>query len=98
MTADESQIRDVLRQHETRHHEVELQVRGIDHQLTTTAERIREEFQMEVREAVASGRSAVAIWLQKQTSEGGDSEGDGESESSAKSASIAIIFACSFAL
>jgi chromosome segregation protein len=96
VTADESQIRDVLRQHETRHHEVELQVRGIDHQLTTTAERIREEFQMEVREAVASGRSAVAIWLQKQTSEGGDSEGDGESESSAKSASIAIPVATMF--
>lgn len=94
-TAAETQIRDRLRQHETRHHEVELQVRGIDHQLTTTAERIREEFQMEVREAVASGRSAVAIWLQKQTSEG-DSENEGDSEASAKSAVAAIPVAAMF--
>ena len=83
-TSAETQIRDVLRQHETRHHEVELQVRGIDHQLTTTADRIREEFQIEVREAVATGRSAVAIWLQKQTTDASDSESDGEPDSSAR--------------
>ncbi|MFN9720026.1 MAG: AAA family ATPase [Planctomycetota bacterium] len=79
-TSAETQIRDVLRQHEGRHHEVELHVRGIDHQLSTTAERIREEFQIEVREAVASGRSAVAIWLDKQARGGadGDTEGDAD--------------------
>ncbi len=86
-TAAETQIRDVLRQHETRHHEVELQVRGIDHQLTTSAERIREEFQIEVREAVEFGRSAVAIWLQKQSSGSADSDADSESESTDRSAS-----------
>ena len=95
-TSAETQIREVLRQHETRHHEVELQVRGIDHQLTTTAERIREEFQMEVREAVASGRSAVAIWLQKQSSEGGDPDNDGDSDNSAKSGSLAVPVAAMF--
>ena len=83
-TSAETQIRDVLRQHETRHHEVELQVRGIDHQLTTTADRIREEFQLEVREAVATGRSAVAIWLQKQTNDSSESESDSESDPTGK--------------
>lgn len=80
----ETQIRDVLRQHEKRHHEVELQVRGIDHQLTTTAERIREEFQLEVREAVMTGRSAVAIWLQKQTTDSADNDSEQESEVAGK--------------
>jgi len=96
VTAAETQIRDVLRQHETRHHEVELQVRGIDHQLTTTAERIREEFQLEVREAVANGRSAVAIWLQKQTSDNGDSETDSDAETSGKPVSFATPAAAMF--
>lgn len=77
-TAAEAQIRDVLRQHESRHHEVDLQVRGIDHQLTTTAERIREEFQIEVREAVANGRSAIALWLQKQANGTADADSDAE--------------------
>ena len=78
-TSAEAQIRDLLRQHESRHHTVELQVRGIDYQLTTTAERIREEFQIEVEKAVADGRSAVAVWLRKQTTEhGGESDNDGE--------------------
>jgi len=77
----ETQIRDVVRQHQARHHETELQVRSIDHQLTTTAERIREEFQIEVREAVASGRSAVAIWLNRDANAaGGEGENDADSE------------------
>ena len=76
----ETRIRDICRQHESRHHETELQVRSIDHQLTTTAERIREEFQIEVREAVESGRSAVAIWLHRDAS-AADSDTDTDSES-----------------
>jgi chromosome segregation protein len=79
-TAAETQLRETLRLHESRHHEVELQVRGIDHQLSTTADRIREEFQLEVREAVASGRSAIAVWLQRQNSEASDSDSESESE------------------
>ncbi len=80
-TAAETQIRDVLRQHESRHHEVELQVRGIDHQLSTTAERIREEFQIEVREAVANGRSAIAIWLDKQAKGTSDADPEADADS-----------------
>ncbi len=85
----ETQIRDVCRQHELRHHETEIQVRSIDHQLTTTAERIRDEFQIEVREAVESGRSAVAIWLQRDTSAGSsDNESEAESDQLQKRASL----------
>jgi chromosome segregation protein len=83
-TAAEAQIRDVLRRHEARHHELELTVRGIDHQLSTTADRIREEFQIEVREAVAQGRSAVALWLQKQSSEPGEAEPESDVETPAR--------------
>ena len=85
----ETQIRDICRQHESRHHETELLVRSIDHQLTTTAERIREEFQIEVREAVASGRSAVAIWLQREAgAAGGENENDAETDPPQKIASL----------
>ena len=95
-TAAETQLRETLRLHESRHHEVELQVRGIDHQLSTTADRIREEFQLEVREAVAHGRSAIAFWLQRQNSETSESESESESESVLKmstgSASAPVLF------
>jgi len=86
----ETQIRDVRRQHESRHHETELQVRSIDHQLTTSAERIREEFQIEVREAVESGRSAVALWMQRDASAAGN-ESDTESESESSNKGMAFV-------
>lgn len=79
----ETEIREKLRQQQGRHHELELAIQGIDHQLSTTEERIREEFQIEVLAAVEQGRSAVALWLAK----GGfaknaarDSEGESESD------------------
>ncbi len=50
-------------QHERQFHELELKISGIEHQLTTSAERIRDEFQVEVQEAVDEGRSALAVWL-----------------------------------
>jgi len=85
----ELQIRDACRQHESHHHEVELQLRGIDHQLTTTAERIREEFQIEVEEAVEKGRSAIAIWLRRDgNGPAADTESDSDSEQQQNAASI----------
>ena len=61
----EQQVRDDRQQHEARHHAVALQLRGIDHQLESTASRIRDEYQIDVADAVAAGRSAVAIWLHR---------------------------------
>ncbi|MBL8815562.1 MAG: AAA family ATPase [Planctomyces sp.] len=78
-TKAESQIREICRNQESRNHELQLQIRGIDHQLQTMAERIRDEFQMDVKDAVAEGRSAVAVWLSRQDSaESEDAETDSE--------------------
>ncbi|MCA9058573.1 MAG: AAA family ATPase, partial [Planctomycetaceae bacterium] len=62
-TRQEAEIREACRRQESAHHEYELEIRGIDHQLQTAADRIRDEFQLEVTEAVDAGRSAVAVWL-----------------------------------
>lgn len=62
-TAAEQQAREICRKHEKEFHEVELTINSIEHQLTTSAERIQDEFQVSVEEAVSSGRSAVAAWL-----------------------------------
>lgn len=65
-TSAEQQAREICRQHEKQFHEIELKVRGIDHQLETAAERIQDEYQITVEESVAAGRSAVTAWLQDQ--------------------------------
>lgn len=78
-TRAESKIRELCRAQESRNHELQLQIRGIDHQLQTMAERIRDEFQLDVQDAVAEGRSAVAVWLERQA--GGDNDSDSEQES-----------------
>jgi len=59
----ESAARENCSRHERQFHELELKISGIEHQLTTSAERIRDEFQVEVEEAVSDGRSALAVWL-----------------------------------
>ncbi|MCR9197564.1 MAG: AAA family ATPase [Planctomycetaceae bacterium] len=68
-TAAEQQAREICRQHETQFHEVELKITSIDHQLETSAERIRDEFQISVEDAVDAGRSAVVEWLAEQSAD-----------------------------
>jgi chromosome segregation protein len=65
-TAAEQQARETCRQHETMFHEAEMKINAINHQLETSAERIQDEFQISVEEAVQSGRSAIAVWLTEQ--------------------------------
>lgn len=65
-TDAEQQAREICRQHEKQFHEVELKISGIDHQLETAAERIQDEYQMTVEDAVQAGRSAVVSWLNLQ--------------------------------
>ncbi|MCP4788594.1 MAG: AAA family ATPase [Fuerstiella sp.] len=65
-TAAEQQARQTCRQHETMFHEAEMKINAINHQLETSAERIQDEFQISVEEAVESGRSAIAVWLTEQ--------------------------------
>ncbi|MEQ9407504.1 MAG: AAA family ATPase [Fuerstiella sp.] len=68
-TTAEQRAREICRHHEQQFHEIELKVRGIDHQLKTSAERIQDEYQITVEEAVESGSSAVAVWLTEQSTE-----------------------------
>jgi chromosome segregation protein len=87
----ETRIRDYCRQRETIFHELQLQVRGIDHQLKTAAERIRDEFQIEVQAAVDAGYSAIAVWrkrgkLNSNSDEENDSDADLPVRSSAGNA------------
>lgn len=65
-TNAEQEAREVCRKHEKQFHEIELQVSGIEHQLQAAAERIQDEYQITVEEAVEDGRSAVAAWLTDQ--------------------------------
>ena len=62
----ESEVRKRCGEYEQQHHDLELQISGIDHQLATSAERIQDEFQMEIEDAVRQGRSALVIWLSEQ--------------------------------
>lgn len=84
-TDAEQQAREICRRHEKQFHEVELKINGIDHHLETAAERIQDEYQMTVDDAVAAGRSAVVAWLnlQQQTAAADDSvEPSGDEPSS----------------
>ncbi|MEZ6133252.1 MAG: CATRA conflict system CASPASE/TPR repeat-associated protein [Planctomycetaceae bacterium] len=69
-TAAEQQAREICRRHEAQFHETELTISSIEHQLATAAERIQDEFQVSVEDAVAAGHSAIAVWLTDQQSVG----------------------------
>ena len=78
----ETAARSLVRKHQSRSHEVELQIQSIDLQLNAAADRIREEYQIEVRQAVDSGRSAVALWLlteNREQSAAADADSDADS-------------------
>lgn len=76
-----------LKQRQHRFHEHELRMQKIDHQLQTSAARIREEYQIEVQEAVDSGASAIAVWQErKQSPSAGDDAEEAGPESFAGSA------------
>ena len=72
-TAVEQEAREVCRRHESMFHETEMRISSINHQLETASERIQDEFQISLNEAVESGRSAIASWLSAET---GDSDTD----------------------
>ncbi len=72
----ESEARDQCSEHERKYHELELQISGIEHQLKTSAERIEDEFQITVEDAVEQGRSALPVWLRHLNKSGNDAETD----------------------
>ncbi|HIE95424.1 MAG TPA: chromosome segregation protein SMC, partial [Fuerstia sp.] len=73
-TATEQQARTTCRQHETMFHDAEMKINAINHQLETSAERIHDEFQISVEEAVQAGRSAIAVWLTEQAHAAGGAQ------------------------
>jgi len=81
----ENAARSLVRKHQNRCHEIELRIQSIDLQLTAAADRIREEYQLEVRQAVESGRSALAVWLLLEKNER-PSAADAETEAGNRSA------------
>ena len=84
-TAAEQQARETCRQYETMFHEAEMKINAINHQLEASAERIQDEFQISVEEAVQSGRSAVAVWLTEQANaDGGPCSADDDGQNGVK--------------
>jgi chromosome segregation protein len=69
LLAAENEVREQVRDGEARWHELNMRIQGLEQRLTHAADRIREEFQIEVRQAVAEGRSAISHWLSRATDE-----------------------------
>lgn len=90
----EQKAREVCRQQEALYHETELKVHNIEHQLATSAERIRDEFQISVEDAVNEGRSGIAAWLTERAKpnqgnrRNSDSDADGDDDSEEISAAV----------
>ena len=61
----ESQAHEQCRLHEQQVHELQLQSSSLEHQLKTAAERIHDEFQIDINDAVQQGRSALPVWLNR---------------------------------
>jgi len=61
----ESQAHEQCRLHEQQVHELQLQSSSLEHQLKTAAERIYDEFQIDINDAVRQGRSALPVWLNR---------------------------------
>jgi len=61
----ESKAHEQCREHEQLFHEMQMKSSGIEHQLQTSAERIQDEFQIDINDAVQQGRSALPVWLNR---------------------------------
>lgn len=79
-TRAEQQARETCRAQESLVHEIELKINSIQHQLQTSAERIQDEFNITVEEAVESGRSAVVASLMEQQTAKSDPDSSEDSD------------------
>ena len=89
-TEEVSEARDICREHESRFHELELQIRSLEHQLVSSADRIRDEFHVEIEQAVEQGRSAVAVWLEQHKTMGSDNVAEQQISRDARPVSLTI--------
>jgi chromosome segregation protein len=84
-SSEEAALRKERRELSEQKHEEEFKTRDIDHQISTLAERIEEEYQVTLEEIVSSGESVLKQHLEEQAQY--ESETDTESDSEEESAS-----------
>ncbi|QDT91030.1 chromosome segregation protein SMC [Gimesia algae] len=65
-SSEEAALRKERRELSEQKHEVEFKTRDIDHQISTLAERIEEEYQLTLEEIVSSGESVLKQHLEEQ--------------------------------
>ena len=68
-SAEEAAIRKERRELGDKKHEEEFKTRDIEHQISTLAERIEEEYQLSLEEIVSSGESILKQYLEEQAEE-----------------------------
>ena len=61
----ETEVRERCSKYEQQNHALELEIIGIQHQLATSAERIHEEFQITIEDALRQGCSALSVWMNR---------------------------------
>ncbi|MCA9021933.1 MAG: hypothetical protein KDA74_17420, partial [Planctomycetaceae bacterium] len=80
LSSEEAALRKERRELSEQKHEEEFKTRDIDHQITTLAERIEEEYQLTLEEIVASGESVLKQHLEEQAQYESESESEAETE------------------
>tara|TARA_R110002111_G_scaffold107056_2_gene165474 strand:+ start:50983 stop:54894 length:3912 start_codon:yes stop_codon:yes gene_type:complete len=66
LSSEEAAIRKERRELNDKKHEEEIKTRDIEHQVSTLAERIEEEYQLSLEEIVATGESVLKQYLEEQ--------------------------------
>ncbi len=69
LSSEEAAIRKERRELNDQKHEEEIKIRDIEHQVSTLAERIEEEYQLSLEEIVSSGESVLKQHLEEQAQE-----------------------------
>ncbi|MCA9007145.1 MAG: AAA family ATPase, partial [Planctomycetaceae bacterium] len=87
LSSEEAALRKERRELSEQKHEEEFKTRDIDHQITTLAERIEEEYQLTLEEIVASGESVLKQHLEEQAQYESEAETETESVSEEEFAS-----------
>ena len=85
-SSEEAALRKERRELSEQKHEEEFKTRDIDHQISTLAERIEEEYQVTLEEIVSSGESVLKQHLEEQAQYESETETESVSEEESASA------------
>jgi len=69
LSSEEAALRKERRELSDKKHEEEMKIRDIEHQVSTLAERIEEEYQLSLEEIVSTGESVLKQYLEEQAEE-----------------------------